>query len=304
MSDVERRLRVAVLGSGQIGTDLAIKLSKHDEFEIKVVAGRRGNSPGLDFVSKRKIATSTQGIQTILDLGDEIDLVFDCTSASDHKIHWPLLKRAGISAIDLTPAKLGIFYIPNVTPPITFQFGEPVNINLVTCGGQSASPLVHAIKQVARIARIEVASNIASLSAGPATRANIDEYLATTEDVLLKISGAAEAKAILVLNPAEPPITMQNTLYFSLMDHESTSEALLNDAISTAIRGIQKYVPGYRSAMKSSFVQNEFVVSVLVKGRGDYLPAYSGNLDIINSTAIEAALEFATALHSQESFGG
>ena len=297
------KLRVAVLGSGQIGTDLAVKLSKRIDFQVIQVSGRRPDSPGLGFLSRKGIPTTFGGIDSILDSHKDIDLAFDCTSAQDHLNHWPLLQNVGLSVIDLTPSKIGNFFIPNVTKIEKPLNEKAININLVTCGGQAAGPLVHAVRTIASIARIEVASNIASLSAGPATRANIDEYISTTENVLLKISSGIEAKAILVLNPAEPPITMQNTLYFSFINRENVDEANLQKAITSAVRDVQRYAPGYRIRLKPTFVKDEFVISVLVRGSGDYLPEYSGNLDIINSAAIEAASEFARVVKLQKSIG-
>jgi acetaldehyde dehydrogenase (acetylating) len=286
------KIRVGILGSGQIGTDLAVKLTKEPDFELALVAGRRNDSPGIQFLNSRNITTSANGIEGLLELGD-IKLVFDCTSARDHKLNWMRFLDAGISAIDLTPAKIGTFFVPNVTEvgeeETPAQTHAPINLNMVTCGGQSASPIAFALAQYREISRIELASNIASKSAGPATRANIDEYIQTTESVLLSVTRAAQAKAILILNPAEPPITMQNTLYVTFKSRDSIDLIEVNKLIKEAVRKVQLYVPGYRQVTRASMVGEELMVSIQVKGNGDYLPAYSGNLDIINSAAIEAA---------------
>ena len=284
-------LNVAILGTGQIGTDLAVKVSARSEFRLILVAGRRLDSPGLKFLSEKNFPISERGIDAILESPDHIDIVFDCTSAADHIENWPRLRSLGISAIDLTPAKIGSYFIPRVTSLVSHISGDPININLVTCGGQATAPIIHAIRGLTEMARVEVASNIASLSAGPATRANLDEYITTTERVLKDLSGAQETKAILILNPATPPITMQNTIYINFLNNAEVDESSLNQTITSTVRRIQRYVPGLRLAMKPTFSGSEFVISVLVRGHGDYLPPYSGNLDIINSAAIEAALE-------------
>lgn len=291
-----KTLNVAILGSGQIGTDLAIKISREGIFQLKVVSGRRNDSPGLLHLRAHSIPTSANGLDAILEIED-LDLVFDCTSARDHKSNWPKFRDAGIAAIDLTPAKIGQFFVPNVSVfeeiSATDEEDGALNLNMVTCGGQSASPLAYALAKYSPIKRVELASNIASRSAGPATRSNIDEYIQTTESVLMAVTGADEAKAILILNPAEPPITMQNTLYLTFRDPENVNLIEVNEIIKDAVRKVQVYVPGYRQVTRAAFVENVLTVTIQVKGNGDYLPAYSGNLDIINASAIEAAKTYA-----------
>lgn len=280
-------VNVAILGSGQIGTDLLIKLSKLAEFNVVLVAGRRADSAGLKVATEMNIPTSTLGIDGVLALTN-LDVLIDCTSAADHVNHWNSLKDLNLHVLDMTPAKIGDIYIPNVIPIKEKIEQAYLNLNLVTCGGQSASPIVFALSKTLAIKRVEIASNIASLSAGPATRANIDEYIDTTEKVLAAVSGAAETKAILVLNPAVPPITMQTTIYVDFEPTKDIEVQAITDKINTAIRSMQGYVPGVRLLMRPVINSERVTITLQVKGNGDYLPSYSGNLDIINAAAIHA----------------
>jgi acetaldehyde dehydrogenase len=283
-------MNVAILGSGQIGTDLLIKLSKLSEFKVILVSGRREDSPGLKIAKEMNISTSTSGIDGILAL-KELDVLIDCTSAADHILHWEALKTLDIHVLDMTPAKIGDVFIPNVLQTRSRAEQPYLNLNLVTCGGQSSAPLVYALGKILKLTRVEIASNIASLSAGPATRANIDEYIDTTEKVLAAVSGAKEAKAILVLNPAVPPITMQTTIYVDFEADTEIDSTLILDQVNLVIRQMQTYVPGVRLLMRPVITSNRVTITLQVKGNGDYLPSYSGNLDIINAAAIQALFE-------------
>lgn len=283
-------MNVAILGSGQIGTDLLIKLSKLSEFNVVLVSGRREDSPGLKIAREMSIPTSTSGIEGILALNG-LDVLIDCTSAADHILHWAALKNLEIHVLDMTPAKIGDVYIPNVLRTKSKVEQNYLNLNLVTCGGQSSAPLVSALSKILNITRVEIASNIASLSAGPATRANIDEYIDTTEKVLAAVSGAKETKAILVLNPAVPPITMQTTIYVDFESDTDIENKVILDQINLVVRQMQTYVPGVRLLMRPVIAANRVTITLQVKGNGDYLPSYSGNLDIINAAAIQALFE-------------
>ena len=283
-------MNVALLGTGQIGTDLLIKLSKLSEFKVILVSGRREDSPGLKIAREMNIPTSTSGIDGILGLNG-LDVLIDCTSAADHILHWEALKKLEIHVLDMTPAKIGDVYIPNVIRTKSKVEQNYLNLNLVTCGGQSSAPLVFALAKILNITRVEIASNIASLSAGPATRANIDEYIDTTEKVLAAVSGARETKAILVLNPAVPPITMQTTIYVDFESDTDIENNVILDRINLVVRQMQTYVPGVRLLMRPVIAANRVTVTLQVKGNGDYLPSYSGNLDIINAAAIQALFE-------------
>jgi acetaldehyde dehydrogenase (acetylating) len=283
-------MNVAILGSGQIGTDLLVKLSKLSEFKVVLVSGRREDSPGLKIAREMNIPTSTSGIEGILALNG-LDVLIDCTSAADHILHWDALKKLKIHVLDMTPAKIGDVYIPNVLRTKSKVEQSYLNLNLVTCGGQSSAPLVSSLSKILNIRRVEIASNIASLSAGPATRANIDEYIDTTEKVLAAVSGAKEAKAILVLNPAVPPITMQTTIYIDFESDAAIEDNLILDQVNLVVRQMQTYVPGVRLLMRPVIAANRVTITLQVKGSGDYLPSYSGNLDIINAAAIQALFE-------------
>jgi acetaldehyde dehydrogenase len=283
-------MNVAILGSGQIGTDLLIKLSRLSEFNVVLVSGRREDSPGIEIARGLNIPTSTSGIDGALALNG-LDVLIDCTSAADHILHWEALKKLRLHVLDMTPAKIGDVYIPNVLRSKSKVEQDYLNLNLVTCGGQSSAPLVFALSKILKITRVEIASNIASLSAGPATRANIDEYIDTTEKVLTAVSGAKETKAILVLNPAVPPITMQTTIYVDFESATVIENNVILDQINLVIRQMQTYVPGVRLLMRPVIAANRVTITLQVKGNGDYLPSYSGNLDIINAAAIQALFE-------------
>jgi acetaldehyde dehydrogenase len=292
-------MNVAILGSGQIGTDLLVKLSKLSGFKVILVSGRREDSPGLKLAKELKIPIGTSGIDGVLLLSG-LDVLIDCTSAADHRIHWEILKKLNIHVLDMTPAKIGDVYIPNVLGVKSKNEQRYLNLNLVTCGGQSSAPLVHGLSKILKISRVEIASNIASLSAGPATRANIDEYIDTTEKVLSTVSGTKETKAILVLNPAVPPITMQTTIYVDFVSDAELDSSLITNQINLVIRQMQTYIPGVRLLMRPVIGTNRVTITLQVKGNGDYLPSYSGNLDIINAAAIQALF----ALELRDSEGG
>ena len=280
-------MNIAILGSGQIGTDLMIKLSKLSEFKVTLLSGRREDSPGIIIAKELKIPTSTFGIDGVLALSG-LDVLIDCTSAVDHRIHWEILKKLKVHVLDMTPAKIGDVYIPNVVGIKSKSEQRYLNLNLVTCGGQSSAPLVHSLSKILKILRVEITSNIASLSAGPATRANIDEYIETTEKVLSTVSGATDTKVILVLNPAIPPITMQTTIYIDFEPNAELDSKLIINQINLVIRQMQTYVPGVRLLMYPVVGSNRVTITLQVKGSGNYLPSYSGNLDIINAAAIKA----------------
>lgn len=282
------KYRIAILGSGNIGTDLMIKTQRSPYLECVAFVGRSRNSAGMAKAVSLGVPYSDQSIQYIVDHAYEIDLVFDATSARDHKVHAPILKDLGIRAIDLTPAKIGPMAVPAVN--MGECMGE-LNINMVTCGGQASIPLAHAIGRThARVDYIEVVSSIASRSAGPATRMNIDEYIATTEHGLKLFSGATRSKAILNLNPAVPCINMQTTV--SAKVDAPNIEALRAEVTRIAAL-VKTYVPGYEVIVEPFFENGRIMVMVRVTGLGDYLPAYAGNLDIINCAAIGVAEQYA-----------
>jgi acetaldehyde dehydrogenase len=236
------------------------------------------------------VPISDRSIQAIVDAPDCCDLVFDATSAHDARQHWKLLEPLGKVVIDMTPADVGELCVPAV------NLGDAVqhqNVNMVTCGGQASVPIAHAIGQTQKnVEYIEVVSQIASRSAGPATRANLDEYLDTTERALVRFSGARAGKAILILNPADPCVDMQTTVFAKVAE---PNMAGLRAAIDEIVGRIQSYVPGYKLVVDPMYENGRIVVMVRVQGLGDYLPTFAGNLDIINCAAIAAAEEFAQA---------
>lgn len=284
----DAKLRAAVLGSGNIGTDLAIKLRKSERLECAALIGRSLGSAGLARAQAEGIAISANGVDHILANPDDFDIVFDATSAASHQQHAPALEAAGMLVIDLTPAKRGGFCVPSVNLD---QSLDTRNVNMVTCGGQASSPIAAALGAThADIDYIEVVSSIASRSAGPATRSNLDEYIHTTEAALRQFSGARRSKAILNLNPAVPCIHMQTTVFARV---ENPDIAAFTAKLEEIVADIQRYIPGYEVLVWPKLDNGRVVTMVKVTGSGDYLPAYAGNLDIINCAAIAVADEYA-----------
>lgn len=282
------KLKVAVLGSGNIGTDLVVKALRSPYFETSVLIGRNLGSPGMQKAQALGVKVSAESIDYIKKNPDCCDLVFDATSAADHHRHAPILKELGKIVIDLTPAKIGGMCVPSVNID---EFRGAANVNMVTCGGQASIPIAYAIGQTQKdIDYIEVISSIASKSAGAATRINLDEYIHTTEEGIKKFSGAARTKAILNLNPAQPCINMQTTIFAKVANPDIEA---LKPALDAIIAKVKAYVPGYELLVGPTVENGRIVVMVRVKGLGDYLPAYAGNLDIINCAAIAAAEQFA-----------
>jgi len=279
-----KKLSVAILGTGNIGTDLLIKILRSPVLECRLFAGRNLSSPGMMKASMLKVPVSARGVESILDLKNEISLVFDATSAEDHMKHAPLFDQAGIVAVDLTPAKVGKMCVPAVNLEECLGL---TNVNMVTCGGQASIPLAYAISQANEgVEYLETVSSIASRSAGPATRINLDEYLGTTEIGLNTFCKCSHTKAILNLNPAQPCVHMQTTVMAKIAnpDLEKTREK-----VAEMVNLITKYVPGYQLLLQPIMESGRLVTMVRVDGLGDYLPRYAGNLDIINCAAIAFA---------------
>jgi acetaldehyde dehydrogenase len=279
-----KKLSVAILGTGNIGTDLLIKVLRSPVLECRLFAGRNLSSPGMMKASMLKVPVSARGVESILDLKNEISLVFDATSAEDHTKHAPLFDQAGIVAVDLTPAKVGKMCVPAVNLEECLGL---TNVNMVTCGGQASIPLAYAISQANEgVEYLETVSSIASRSAGPATRINLDEYLGTTEIGLSAFCKCSHTKAILNLNPAQPCVHMQTTVMAKIAnpDLEKTREK-----VAEMVNLITKYVPGYQLLLQPIMESGRLVTMVRVDGLGDYLPRYAGNLDIINCAAIAFA---------------
>lgn len=283
-----KKYKVAIIGSGNIGTDLLVKVQRSPYLECVAFVGRSLNSPGMAKAMELGVSYSDKSIQYIVDNASAIDLVFDATSAKDHQKHAPIFKELGLQVIDLTPAKIGPMAVPAVN--LVDSIKES-NINMVTCGGQASLPIAYAIGQVHKdVEYIEVVSSIASKSAGPATRLNLDEYVATTETGVRLFSGAKKAKAILNLNPAVPCIDMQTTV-FAKVDNPDMDR--IGVEVREIVEKVKAYVPGYKVIVEPLYENGRIVVMVRVRGLGDYLPEYAGNLDIINCAAIALAEEYA-----------
>jgi acetaldehyde dehydrogenase (acetylating) len=283
-----KKLKVAILGSGNIGTDLLVKVMRSPYLECTAFIGRNLFSPGMSKAQSLGVKTSAESIDYIKNNPECCDIVFDATSAKNHFEHAPLLEKLGKFVIDLTPAKVGTMCIPVVNIDSVIQES---NVNMITCGGQASTPIAHALAITQKnIEYIEVISSIASRSAGPATRLNLDEYIHTTEQALKKFSGAKTTKAILNLNPAQPCINMQTTIFAKVANPDMES---LRTAVTDIAAKVRKYVPGYEIIVNPLIENDRITVMVRVKGLGDYLPAYAGNLDIINCAALAVAEEHA-----------
>jgi acetaldehyde dehydrogenase len=292
------QIPVAVLGSGNIATDLLYKLKRSKILKPTVMAGIIPDSAGLSRARQEALMTTAEGIDGLLQHAEHFEIVFEATTASAHVRHAPLLKQARKIAIDLTPAAVG----PYVVPPVNLQahVGEP-NVNLVSCGGQATVPLVRAMRAVAPVEYSEIVATIASKSAGPGTRQNIDEFTDTTARGLERIGGASRGKAVIVLNPAEPPILMRNTIY-GIVEESDPEE--LRKSIEEMVARIQEYVPGYRLRAKPLIEdlpgrqRKKVTLYVEVEGAGDYLPRYAGNLDIMTSAAVKVGEEIGNHLRA------
>ena len=278
MSD---KVRVAVIGPGNIGTDLMYKIRRSPRLELAALAGIE-ESEGIRRARELGIPTLVGRLDPILE-DASIRIVFDATSARAHLRHARLLERAGKIAIDLTPAAVGPYVVPSVN---LGSVGDAPNLNMVTCGGQATVPIVHAIHRAAGARYAEMVSAIASKSAGPGTRQNIDEFTRTTARALTVLGGARQGKAIIVLNPAEPPLIMTNTIYVEV---ERPDEAAIRESVERIVADVREYVPGYRLRVPPYLDGHKVTTIIEVEGAGDFLPRYSGNLDIITAAAVGVA---------------
>lgn len=283
------RIGVAIIGPGNIGTDLMYKVLRSRNLELKLMAGIDPLSEGLARAQSLGVPTTIHGIEPVLE-DPRIDIVFDSTGAKSHLAHAPLLKEAGKIAVDLTPAAVGPYVVPAVN--MSEHFDKP-NINMVTCGGQATIPMVAAINAVAGVEYAEIVATIASKSAGPGTRQNIDEFTETTSNALKVVGGATRGKAIIVLNPAEPPIIMRDTVYCRVKNPDAEG---IRQAVAEMERRVQQYVPGYRLKFPALVEGDKVTVMLEIEGAGDFLPKYSGNLDIMTAAALGVGEQLAAYL--------
>lgn len=288
-----KKIRVGIIGSGNIGTDLMYKIERSDVLEMSVMVGIDPASEGLQRAKNRGYETIATGIEGLADRLDLVDIVFDATSAYAHAENSRILTEAGKKVIDLTPAAMG----PYVVPPVNLtEHIKENNVNMVTCGGQATIPMIYAISRVVPVDYAEIVATISSRSAGPGTRANIDEFTTTTAGAIEAVGGAKRGKAIIILNPAEPPIIMRDTVH-ALIKEEGHNEAI-HESIKQMVQNVQSYVPGYTLKADTVFEGKKVSVFLEIEGAADYLPAYAGNLDIMTAAAVEVANEM--AMHMQK----
>lgn len=290
----------AIVGTGNIGTDLMVKLGRSRTIELRYVVGVDPASDGLARSRDAGYEVSATGVDWLLSRPELPDVVFEATSASAHVCHAPLYEAAGVQAVDLTPAALGPFVVPVVN---LHENADAPNVNLITCGGQATIPIVAAVSSVVEVPYAEIVASIASRSAGLGTRANIDEFTRTTARGLELVGGAAKGKAIIVLNPGEPPLVMRDTVFCAVA--ADIERDVVTASILAMVAQVQRYVPGYRLKADPQFDDprpdwdgwGRVTVLVEVEGNGDYLPSFAGNLDIMTAAAAKVGDDLARARH-------
>lgn len=292
-----RKILAGIIGPGNIGSDLRIKLQNSDKFEVTAMFGIK-ESRGMKLANEDGIKTFMNGIDGIheLDEDETPEILFDATSASAHEYNYEVAQELGIRMIDLTPAAIGPYVSPSVN--IEEHIEQP-NVNLITCGGQATAPIVSAISEVAPVDYAEIVATISSQSAGQGTRANIDEFTETTSKALEVVGGAEKGKAIIILNPAEPPIMMRDTVY-AIIDGDFDEDEVIQ-SIRDKEEELQAYVPGFRLRQDPVIDGNQVSVYLEIEGVGDFLPAYSGNLDIMTASAVGIAERVADYMLEEES---
>lgn len=283
-------MKAAIVGSGNIGTDLLYKLLRSPVLQPRWMVGIDPASEGLRRAASLGLEVSVDGAEWLLRQDELPDIVFEATSAAVHRANAPRYAEAGIRAIDLTPAAVG----PYVVPPVNLgEHRDAPNINLITCGGQATIPVVHAVSRVVPVSYAEIVASVASVSAGPGTRANIDEFTRTTKHGIEAIGGAERGKAIIVLNPADPPMIMRDTIFCAIPDDADPDP--ITDSIARMETDIRSYVPGFRLLREPQYDPGRVAIFVEVAGAGDFLPEYAGNLDIMTAAATKVGEEIARA---------
>lgn len=290
---MDMKLKAGIIGSGNIGTDLMYKIERSQYLEMSVMIGIDPHSDGLKRAKDRGVTVIDNGIEGFLKNPDLADILFDATTAKAHYKHHEALTKLNKKIVDLTPAAIGPFVVPPVN--LKEKLDAP-DVNMVTCGGQATIPIVHAIHRVVPVEYAEIVATVASKSAGPGTRANIDEFTRTTARAIEKVGGAKKGKAIIILNPAEPPIIMRNTIH-ALVEETGKEEEIVH-SIESMVKEVQTYVPGYRLRNEPMFDGKRVSVFLEVEGAGDYFPPYSGNLDIMTASAVKVGEELAKMKNS------
>lgn len=285
------KVKAAIIGTGNIGTDLMYKLEDSSVIELTAMIGIDPDSDGLKRAKEKGYIAFSNGIEAVQKDPNVADLFFDATSAKAHEHHAKVLKKLDKMVIDLTPAAVGPFFSPAVGKTDIDKGYD--NVNMITCGGQATVPMVYAVNQVADVSYAEIVATISSLSAGPGTRANIDEFTITTRQGIVQVGGADKGKALIILNPAAPPIMMRDTIYCEVknMDQEKIYESIKNME-----KTVQAYVPGYHLKQEPLFDGNLVTIFVEVEGAGHYFPTYAGNLDIMTAAAKKVGEDFARSI--------
>ncbi|ENV48033.1 acetaldehyde dehydrogenase [Acinetobacter brisouii CIP 110357] len=291
-----KKIKCALIGPGNIGTDLLYKLQRSDILEPVWMVGIDPTSEGLARAEKMGLKTTAEGVDGLLPhvIADDIKIAFDATSAYVHAENSRKLNELGVQMIDLTPAAIGPFCVPPVNLETLLEAGDLPNVNMVTCGGQATIPMVAAISRVQPVAYGEIIATVSTRSVGPGTRKNIDEFTRTTAGAIEKVGGAKQGKAIIIINPAEPPLMMRDTVH-CLVEGEP-DQAAITKSVQAMIKEVQKYVPGYTLVNGPVFDGNRVSMFLEVEGLGDFLPKYAGNLDIMTAAAARTAEMFAERL--------